>query len=69
MLSKTIVKSPLDICIYLLKNMTCYAEIDNETTVYLWDSDNERKNKNVCNKLTLKDIQTLQKLPLLEKGD
>lgn len=67
--SKTVVKSPLDVMVYMAKNLTPHFEIDKDTIVYVWDADKETNKKFNCSKLKEDDIKKVNSSYFIRKGD
>ena len=65
---KTSINSPLDMFKYISKNITPHFNINNETIVYIWDTDNKSNKKVDCGKLSEEDIERVNNECFLKKG-
>lgn len=65
---QTIVDSPLDMFMYISKNLTPHFEINKDTIIYEWDVDNEKNRKISCN-LSESSIRKINKECFTNKGD
>ncbi len=66
---KTVVKNPLDMMSYIVKNITPHFNIKKDTIVYTWNADKEINQKFVCDKLTTNNIDKINKEYFVNKGE
>ncbi len=66
---KTQIKNPLDMFLYLSKNMTPHFTLNKETIVYCWDIEDEQRSKYSCDKLTSNDLNNINQEYFSKKGE
>lgn len=65
---KTIVKSPIDMYIYISRNMTPNYYVDKNTIIYFWDIDNKKKSKIDFQRMQRNNLDKINKVCFLDKG-
>lgn len=65
---KTCVESPIDMFLYIQKNLTPHYEMKQDTVVYLWDIDNETKRVKSCNTMSNQDLKKINNVSITTKG-
>jgi len=66
---KTVVDSPIDMFLYISKNLTPHFNIDKNTIVYVWDIDNECNKRISCEHLSESNIKRVNTELYTKKGD
>lgn len=66
---KTVVESPIDMFLYISKNLTPHFNIDKNTVVYIWDTDKEEKRRVTCEHLSEENIKRVNRELYTKKGD
>lgn len=66
---KTSITCPLDSIMIILQNATPNYNINNNSKIYIWDTEKEQKTVIDCTKLTQKDIEQIDIAPFKLKGE
>lgn len=66
---KTLIKSPIDMVLYIGRNMTPHFDIDKETIVYYWDINKEENKKITCSKLSDESLRKINRAHFVDKAD
>lgn len=66
---RTVVDSPIDMFVYISKNITPHFNIDKNTIVYIWDTDTEKGKRTSCEHLSEENIKRVNKELYINKGD
>ena len=66
---KTLINSPFEMFIYLVRNITPNYRLANNMTIYVWDYDNKSCNKKVVKNVLKRELNRINILPFLERGN
>lgn len=67
--NRTVVESPIDMFIYISKNLTPHFNIDKNTVVYIWDTDREENKRITCEHLSEGNIKRINREFYSKKAD
>ena len=66
---KTLVKSPIDMVSYLGRNSTPHFNFDNNTIVYYWDADEEKRSRTTCKSLSVESLSRINRSYFVERAN